>query len=106
MRMDAEQFSYRIPPEQRGFYELSSAIVRVAVEDYRTFKKMLLANGNSKRAQYLTNEMRTFFSSEMFEALSGIENPNAFMMRLDEQIEKEFQNGEKRKRYKSTLQYK
>ena len=106
MHVDTDTYSYRIPPEQRGFYELSSAIVRTAVEDYRAFKMMWLNNSQSKRAQYLIKEMRTFFTSETFEAISGIANPNAFLARLDEQIEKEHENGEKRKRYKATLQYK
>ena len=106
MHVDSDTYSYRLPPEQIGYYELSSAIVRTAVEDYRAFKMMQLNDGRSKRAQYLVDDLRTFFMSSLFEAISGVANPNAFLLRLDEQIEKEFNDGTKRKRHKSTLQFK
>ena len=106
MHANSDIMAYTVPPEQRGYYELSSAIVRMAVEDYRTYRKAWHRNKEGRRAQWLIDEMRTFFLSDVFEKISGLENPNAFLMRLDEQIDKEYAAGAKRKRYKSTIQFK
>lgn len=103
MHVDYETLSYTVPPEQRGYYELSSAIVRTAVEDYRTYRKLWNRDREGRRAQWLVDEMRTFFMSDLFEKISGLENPNVFLMRLDEQIDRECVEGVRRKRYKSTV---
>ena len=93
MRASDEMLSYRIPPEHRGYYELSSAIVATAVKDYRRMKKLGKELGT----------LRSFFLSEVFENISGVENPNLFLMRLDEQIEKEMKDGIQRKREKQAM---
>ena len=106
MRVASETLSYTVPPEQRGYYELSSAIVRTAVEDYRSYRKMWNRDRDGKRAQWLVDELRTFFMSDLFEKISGLDNPNVFLMQLDAQIDKECAEGVRRKRYKSTIQFK
>lgn len=106
MNVDSNMLSYTVPPEQRGYYELSSAIVQSAVEDYRAYRKAWHKNKEGKRAQWLIDEMRTFFMSDMFEKISGLENPNAFLMQLDAQIDREYADGLQRKRYKATMQFK
>ena len=95
MRVADEQLAYRCPPEQRGYYELSSAIVSMAVRDYRRLKK-------TSHTGEITL-LRKFFLSDVFENISGIENPNAFLVMLDEQIEEEIRKGVKRKREKQTM---
>ena len=47
--------------------------------------------------------LRKFFLSEIFENISGVDNPNMFLIRLDEEIEKEIKSGEKRKREKQRM---
>ena len=106
MRADSSTLSYTVPPEERGYYELSSAIVRMAVADYRVYRRAWHRSNGGRRAQWLIDDLRTFFMSELFEKISGLENPNAFLMRLDEQIDKEFAEGVRRKRYKATIQFK
>ena len=71
MRVATEMLSYTIPPEQRGYYELSSAIVSIAVKDYRRLSKY-----SYKSKEY--EKLRTFFLSEIFENISGCDNPNLF----------------------------
>lgn len=95
MRMSAEMMSYTIPPEQRGYYELSSAIVSIAVRDYRRCRKMVCSREIEK--------LRKFFLSEVFENISGVDNPNMFLRMLDEQIDKEISSGAKRKREKQAM---
>ena len=95
MRVAEEQLAYRCPPEQRGYYELSSAIVSMAVRDYRFLKK----TSNTSEI----NRWRNFFLSDVFENISGIENPNAFLVQLDEQIDEEIRKGIKRKRDKQSM---
>ena len=95
MHVSIDMMSYTIPPEQRGYYELSSAIVSTAVRDYRMYKKV-----NSLREMEL---IRKFFLSEVFENISGVDNPNVFLQRLDEEIEKELRSGVRRKRDKQAM---
>ena len=95
MRVAEEMLSYTIPPEDRGYYELSSAIVSTAVKDYRRLKKM-------EHTREL-DSLRMFFLSEIFENISGCDNPNMFLLRLDEQIEKEINSGVRRKREKQKM---
>ena len=95
MKVSADTLSYTVPPEQRGYYELSSAIVSAAVRDYRRCRKMTCAREMEK--------LRQFFLSEVFENISGVDNPNMFLMKLDEQIDKEIGSGVKRKREKQTM---
>lgn len=95
LKASEETMAYRVPPEERGYYELSSAIVTCAVKDYRRLKKTT----PTKELEML----RQFFLSEVFENLSGVDNPSMFLYRLDEQIEKEIKNGVKRKREKQAM---
>lgn len=95
MRMDIDSISYRMPPEDRGYYELSSAIIEDAVNEYRAS-----VIGNCQKS---AQQVREFFLSEMFENISGIDNPNFFLLRLDEEIEREIKSGEHRKRKKQTM---
>ena len=106
MHVDSNMLTYTMPPEQRGFYELSCAIVKTAVEDYRVYRKAWHMDKEAKRAQWQLDQLRTFFMSDMFEKISGFENPNAFLMQLDEQIDQEYENNVKRKRHKSKIQFK
>lgn len=106
MHVDSDMLTYTVPPEQRGYYELSSAIVQSAVEDYRAYRKAWHNDRHGKRAQWLIEEMRTFFLSDLFEKISGLENPNAFLSQLDAQIDRELAEGIRRKRYKSKMQFK
>ena len=94
-RVAEEQLTYTMPPEQRGFYELASAILTTAVKDYRHYRKM--------SCETELENLRDFFMSDIFENISGIANPNSFLLRLDEQIDKELYNGMKRKREKRTM---
>lgn len=96
MRVAENTLSYTIPPEQRGYYELSSAIVNIAVKDYRRISRVAYKSREYER-------LRTFFLSEVFENISGCENPNMFLLKLDEQIEKEIESGERRKREKQAM---
>lgn len=93
--------SYRVPPEERGYCELSIAIVRLAVEDYRRNKRKTFKDANDKGAYGLMIELRTFFLSDEFEALTGVSNPCEFLEKLDSQIEYEYINGIQRKRVKA-----
>ena len=95
MRVADEQLAYRVPPEERGYYELSSAIVSMAIRDYRRLRKTT----QTKEVTLL----RDFFLSDVFENISGIENSNAFLVRLDEQIDEEIRKGVKRKRDKQAM---
>ena len=96
MRMAEEQKSYTVPPEERGYYELSSAIVCTAIKDYRRARRF---SCNSE----LYKSLRDFFLSEIFENLSGCDNPNLFLVRLDEEIDKETASGYRRKREKQIM---
>lgn len=93
--------SYRMPPEERGFYELAIAIVRTAVEDYRRCRKNYLIH-DSKSAYGLMVGLRTFFLSDFFENISVVEDPYDFLRKLDSDIDREVQEGRKRKRLKQT----
>lgn len=95
MRVADEQLSYRISPDARGYYELSAAIVSTAVKDYRRVMK-------ASHKEEIEN-LRSFFLSDVFENISGIENPNMFLMKLDEQIMKEIESGTRRKREKQAM---
>ena len=86
--------SYRVPPEDRGYYELSSAIISIAIKDYRRYRKT-----SSSEVETL----REFFLSETFENISMIDNPNLFLRKLDEEIDKEIKSGIRRKREKRTM---
>ena len=95
MHVADEMLTYTCPPEHRGYYELSSAIVAEAIKDYR----------RARRLSYL-NEielLQTFFLSDIFENISGVENPNMFLMKLDEQIDAEIRSGKRRKREKQCM---
>ena len=94
-RVAEEMMAYRSPPEQRGYYELSTAIVNTAVKDYRRLKK----TSHTKELEMI----RLFFLSDVFENISGVENPNMFLSKLDEQIEREILSGVKRKREKQVM---
>ena len=94
MRASEKMMSYNIPPEDRGYYELSAAIVSVAVRDYRRHRK-----NNSSCAE----DIKDFFLSEVFENISMVENPNMFLKMLDEQIDHEIKNGVQRKREKQSM---
>ena len=94
MNVSEEMLSYTIPPEERGYYELSAAIVSVAIRDYRKCRKI-----NSRG----TEELRQFFLSEIFEKISMVENPNMFLKKLDEQIDLEIKSGIRRKREKQSM---
>lgn len=91
MEVGADVCSYRMSPEDIGYCELASAVIRTAVEDYRVWRKMQLNDCKNRRAQSLVDEVRTFFMSEFFEAISAIENPNEFLEKLDEQIVAEYE---------------
>ena len=95
MKVDMSDRVYRLPTEQRGYYELASAIMSVAVEDYRRAKK-------ADNEEALT-ELRSFFRSELFEVMSGVGNANKFLQQLDEKIDKEIKSGAKRKRAKQKM---
>ena len=95
MRVAMETLAYTVPPEDRGYYELSTAIIELAVDDYRKYRQ--------KNAEEKLVEVRVFFLSDMFENLSGVDNPNLFLYKLDEQIEKELKSGVKRKRKKQIM---
>ena len=94
-----ETMAYRVPPEERGYYELSSAIISFAVDDYRRLRR-----GTPTRE---LKRLRDFFLSDVFENLSGVENPSLFLIRLDEQIDEEIrrekEDGVTRKRRKQTM---
>ena len=94
MRASEEMLSYRVPPEERGFYELASAIVNVAVKDYRRCRRYNLRE---------TEKIRQFFLSEVFENISMVENPNVFLKMLDDQIDAELKSGIRRKREKQSM---
>lgn len=96
MRVAEEMLSYTVPPEERGYYELSSAIVSIAVKDYRRVSKYAFKSKEYER-------LRKFFLSEIFENISGCDNPNMFLIKLDEQIEKEKESGIRRKREKQAM---
>ena len=87
--------AYRVPPEERGYYELSTAIVATAVKDYRRVRKA----SHTREIEIL----RKFFLSDVFENISGVENPSMFLVRLDEQIDTEIRNGIRRKREKQAM---
>ena len=95
VHISSETISYTVPPEQRGYYELSSAIVATAIKDYRVCRKMT--------AQREIESIRRFFLSEIFENISGVENPSDFLQRLDRQIDRELAEGIKRKREKQAM---
>ena len=94
MKVSDEMRSYTVPPEDRGYYELSTAIVNTAIKDYRRSKRLNLSEAVT---------LREFFLSETFENISMIENPNHFLMMLDEQIEREIESGIHRKREKQIM---
>ena len=94
-RVAEEQMAYRCPPEHRGYYELASAILSTAVKDYRGCRKY-----NCKKE---AENIREFFLSDVFENISGVENPNLFLMKLDAEIEEEIRSGAKRKREKQAM---
>ena len=94
MRVSEEMLSYRIPPEDRGYLELSVAIVNTAVRDYRRCRKL-----NQREAE----KIRDFFLSEVFENISMVDNPVLFLKMLDEEIELEINSGVRRKREKQTM---
>lgn len=94
--------TYRMPPEERGYYELSIAIIRTAVEEYRRYKRLTLANERNKSAYTHLEGLRTFFLSELFENLSGLEDPYEFLKMLDRETEQDFREGVQRKRLKQT----
>ena len=94
--------SYRIPPEERGYYESSIAIIRTAVEDYRRYKRYYLLNERNKSAYTHLEGLCAFFLSETFENLSGLEDPYEFLDRLDRDVENDVANGVRRKRLKQT----
>ena len=87
-----DMLSYRVPPEERGYYELSTAIVSSAVNDYRRCRIMVCTRE--------IKALRAFFLSDIFENISGVENPNLFLQKLDEQIDQEIKSGVRRKRAK------
>ena len=95
MRVADTMMSYRIPPEDRGYYELSSAIIDTAVKDYRRCRRL----EHSMELEVI----KSFFLSEVFENISGVDNPNMFLMRLDEQIDEEIRSGKRRKREKQAM---
>lgn len=97
----AESSSYTIPPEQRGYYELSTAIVRTAVSDYRRAKRATLIR-DDKCARCSLMDLRTFFLSDLFEVLTGIDYAYDFLDSLDKQVEEEVEKGIRRKRFKRT----
>ena len=96
MRVAEEQKAYTVPPEERGYRELSSAIVCTAIKDYRRARKFSFESS-------IYRDLREFFLSEVFENLSGCDNPNMFLMRLDEEIDKEIASGSRRKREKQVM---
>lgn len=95
MHVADEMLSYTCPPEHRGYYELASTIVSDAIKDYR----------RAKRLAYLDeiSFLREFFLSDVFENISGVENPNLFLMKLDAQIDEEIRSGKRRKREKQCM---
>lgn len=95
VKVSVDTLSYTVPPEERGYYELSTAIVSTAVRDYRRCRKYRCASEIER--------LRTFFLSEVFENISGVDNPNMFLLKLDEQIDKEIDSGIRRKREKQTM---
>ena len=66
----------------------------------------MLDDENNKGAQGLVKGLRTFFLSDVFENISGVDNPCEFLARLDTQIETEYANGVKRKRKKAKREIK
>lgn len=95
MHISQEMMSYTVPPDERGYYELSTAIVSMAVKDYRRLKR----TAHTRELELL----RKFFLSDIFENISGIENPNMFLLKLDEQIDREINNNVHRKREKQAM---
>lgn len=98
--VDGGTKSYRMPPEERGYYELSIAIIRTAVADYRKQRRLYLANEKNRSAYSLMIGLRAFFLSDVFENISGLEDPYQFLHMLDKEIDEDFQAGTKRKRMK------
>ena len=96
MHVAYEVSSYTVPPEQRGYYELSTAIITEAIKDYRRLSKHAHDTKEYRR-------LRNFFLSDIFENISGCDNPNVFLIRLDAEIAKEIESGERRKREKQTM---
>ena len=96
------EVSYTIPPEERGWYELSIAIVQTAVDDYRRERKAVLRDERNKGAHIDVLTLRTFFLSNVFENISGVSSPIEFLQRLDEEIERDYERGIRRKRIKKT----
>lgn len=100
------EVSYTVPPEERGWHELSIAVIQTAVDDYRKEKKAVLEDGRDTSAQVAVMSLRTFFLSDVFENISGIGSPVAFLQRLDDDIEAEYERGTKRKRPKKMRVFK
>lgn len=89
---------YTIPPEEVGYWELSAAIIRFAVEEYRYNMGMLLEKKCVKYAAREVEELRKFFGSQHFGIISGLEDPQLFLRTLDEQIKYEAEKGIRHKR--------
>lgn len=98
--------SYTVPPEERGWHELSIAIIQTAVDDYRREKTAVLKDENDMGAQGAVMSLRTFFLSEMFEYISGVGSPILFLKKLDDEIESDYEEKTRRKRTKKVRVFK
>lgn len=99
MNRDLADTSYRVAPEERGYYDLSIAVIRLAVEDYRFQKRISLKYKGRGSSQL--DELRSFFLSGFFETLSGVASPTDFLKLLDREIEEEYSSGDAPKRTNS-----
>ena len=93
LQQDADTKSYRVPAEERGWYELAIAVIHFAVVDYRRERIRMLKSGVAS-GKYET--IRLFFISSAFYALSGIADGESFLKTLDEDIDKQIHTKLKR----------
>lgn len=68
--------------EDRGWEDLSVAIVLLAIEDWRKSKlKLAHLSGQTKKANEMVKSCEKFFTGGWFEILTGVEG-SAFLRKL------------------------
>lgn len=77
--------SHTESPEERCWYDLMLAVVQVACEDYKTYRKMQLTSDSAMVGNKI-RQLQMFFNSPYFEKITNIADVKGFVRALDAQV--------------------
>ena len=77
--------SYTETPEERCWYDLMTAVVQTACDDYKMYRKMQLTSDSAFVGNKI-RQLQLFFNSPYFEKITNIADSKGFIRALDAQV--------------------